>query len=563
MFLKDRDMLPAIGFVFSRKQVELCAHEITVPLLEDDSKVGYTVRRECEQIVRKLPNFQEYLELPEYVDLVGLLEKGIGIHHSGMIPILREIVELLISKRYIKVLFATESFAIGLDCPIKTAIFTGLHKFDGQTERLLMSHEYTQMAGRAGRRGIDTIGHVVHCNNLFDLPTATEYRGLLGGGPQELVSKFRISYSLVLNLSNTQDPPGRLQETEGRAGTQDSEGRATIQGSSIEDFAKFVKQSMMYDDLQSSMRNQVLYIAKKMEERDQLAARLGSCITPIEVSRRILEIQEGIKMAVNKKRKEYEKELSKIKEEYPFYEPDLKIVQKYDAIVKEIAEDQDELAFLETYVEDQVERLCLFMVDRGFFTIVVLEGDEYYVLTDLGKTASSIAEIHPLITAQLMHRWSYFREFTVCQMVGLMALYTDVKVAEKRSFPHSDDSFVKGCVQEVSDLYREYEDAENERGLRTGIQYDEALNYDMPDLAMQWTQCSTELECKGFVQALTYERGISVGDFTKAMLKISTISKEWINLLDGEAEHVECLHKLSQVDGLILKYITTAQSLYV
>jgi len=548
MFLKDRDMLPAIGFVFSRKQVELCAHEITVPLLEDDSKVGYTVRRECEQIVRKLPNFQEYLELPEYVDLVGLLEKGIGIHHSGMIPILREIVELLISKRYIKVLFATESFAIGLDCPIKTAIFTGLHKFDGQTERLLMSHEYTQMAGRAGRRGIDTIGHVVHCNNLFGLPTATEYRGLLGGGPQELVSKFRISYSLVLNLSKAQDP----------------EGRPVSQGSSIEDFAKFVKQSMMYDDLQSSMRNQVLYIAKKMEERDQLGMRLGSCITPIEVSRRVIEIQEGIKMAVNKKRKEYERELSKIKDEYPFYEPDLKVVQKYDAIVKEIAEDQDELAFLETYVEDHIGRLCFFMVDRGFFARINEETeDNRYMLTDLGKTASSIAEIHPLITAQLMHRWTYFREFTVCQMIGLMALYTDVKILEKRSFPHSDDNFVKTRVQEVADLYREYEDEEERRALRTGIQYDEALNYDMPDLAMQWTQCSTEMECKGFVQALNYERGISVGDFTKAMLKISTISKEWINLLDGNAEHVNCLHKLCQVDGLILKYITTAQSLYV
>lgn len=554
MFLKDRDMLPAIGFVFSRKQVEMCAHEITVPLLEDDSKVGYTVRRECEQIIRKLPNFQEYLELPEYVNLVGLLEKGIGIHHSGMIPILREIVELLISKRYIKVLFATESFAIGLDCPIKTAIFTGLHKFDGQNERLLMSHEYTQMAGRAGRRGIDTIGHVVHCNNLFGLPTATEYRGLLGGGPQELVSKFRISYSLVLNLSKHSDPS-----------IQDPEGRAVNRGSSIEDFARFVKQSMMYDDLQSSMRNQVLYIANKMEERDQLAARLGSCITPIEVSRRVIEIQEGMKMAVNKKRKEYERELSKIKDEYPFYEPDLKIVQKYDAIVKEIAEDQNELAFLETYVEDQVERLCLFVNHRGFFARIENEDteDNRYMLTEMGKTASSIAEIHPLITAQLMHRWSYFREFAVCQIVGLMALYTDVKVAEKGSFPHSEDPFVKNRIQEVSDLYREYEDEEGRRGLCTGIQYDEALNYDMPDLAMQWTQCSTEMECKGFVQALNYERGISVGDFTKAMLKISTISKEWINLLERDAEHVDCLHKLCQVDGLILKYITTAQSLYV
>jgi superfamily II RNA helicase len=84
-------MLPAIVFVFSRKNVELCAHEITTNLLEDDSKIPYIMRRECEQIVRKFPNFKEYLELPEYNELVGLLEKGIGIHHSGMIPVLKEI----------------------------------------------------------------------------------------------------------------------------------------------------------------------------------------------------------------------------------------------------------------------------------------------------------------------------------------------------------------------------------------------------------------------------------------------------------------------------------------
>ena len=170
MYLRDNDMLPAIAFVFSRKLVEICASEVTVSLLEDDSKVPYTVRKECEQIIRKLPNFKEYLELPEYETLVRLLEKGIGIHHSGMIPILREIVEIMISKKNIKLLFATESFAIGLDCPIKTAVFTNIVKFDGRSERLLLPHEYTQMAGRAGRRGIDTIGHVVHCNNLFHLP---------------------------------------------------------------------------------------------------------------------------------------------------------------------------------------------------------------------------------------------------------------------------------------------------------------------------------------------------------------------------------------------------------
>lgn len=75
LFLRDRDMLPAISFVFSRRNVESCAADITIPLLDDDSKVGYTVRKECEQIVRKLSNYREYLELPEYNQVVSLLEK--------------------------------------------------------------------------------------------------------------------------------------------------------------------------------------------------------------------------------------------------------------------------------------------------------------------------------------------------------------------------------------------------------------------------------------------------------------------------------------------------------
>jgi antiviral helicase SKI2 len=79
-------------------------------------------------------------------------------------------------------------------------MFASLTKYDGHYDRFLMGHEYTQMAGRAGRRGIDTIGHVVHLNNLFSVPMQPEYMSILKGRPQALVSKFRISYSLLLSL---------------------------------------------------------------------------------------------------------------------------------------------------------------------------------------------------------------------------------------------------------------------------------------------------------------------------------------------------------------------------
>ena len=84
----------------------------------------------------------------------------------------------------------------------------------------------------------------------------------------------------------------------------------------------------------------------------------------------------------------------------------------------------------------------------------------------------------------------------------------------------------------------------------------------MPDLATGWCKCETELECKIYIQNNVAEKGISVGDFTKALLKVSTIARE-LSVVAESFGQVECLHKLSHVDSKILKYVTTAQSLYV
>ena len=204
-YLSQNEMLPAICYVFSRKQLEICAKEMNSMLLEDDSKVPYIVQRECEQIIRKLPNFEEYLHLPEYLQLISFLEKGVAIHHSGMLPVLREIVEILFQKGYIKLLFATESVAIGLNLPVKTTIFTDIFKHDGTQRRMLYGHEYVQAGGRAGRLGIDTKGNVIHLNNLFRNVELVSYKQMMNGKPQILTSKFKISYNLLFNLIEIND----------------------------------------------------------------------------------------------------------------------------------------------------------------------------------------------------------------------------------------------------------------------------------------------------------------------------------------------------------------------
>ena len=534
--LKNNDMLPAIAFVFSRKNVEICAEEITVPLLEDDSKVPYIVKRECDQIIRKLPNFEEYMRLPEYHSLVALLEKGVGIHHSGMIPILREIVELMISKKYIKLLFATESFAIGLDCPIRTAIFTGLQKFDGTDLRYVYAHEYTQMAGRAGRRGIDTVGHVIHCNNLFPIPTQTDYREMLGGKAQALISKFRISYSWVLNLFSTNP--------------------------NLENILEMTKKSMIYKELQDTIEKQTLFIEMLEKEWIEKRSNLQHIRTPVDICRKYISLENDGKHAVNKKRKEIEREMENIKTEYRNIVEDIKPVKKIDELEFKINnEEKPHLKYLQNYLTLQVKKVLDILLEKQF----IYGWEDNFHLTEKGIMASKIAEVHPLIwTNCISNKWNFMLEFEVKQIVGILSCLTDIKVGQDHKIyvPKTKDSFVKNRILELQDEYSKYFDMECLKEMRTGIDYENVLNFDIIDEAMEWCDCLCEEECKLFIQTRLYEKEIGIGDFTKAMMKIATIAKEFQMCCESEM-NVEWQYKLSQIDDLVLKYIATTQSLYV
>jgi superfamily II RNA helicase len=549
--LKDNEMLPAIAFVFSRKHVELCAGEITIPLLEDDSKVPYIIRRECEQVIRKLPNFKEYLELPEYNKLVSLLEKGIGIHHSGMIPILREIVELMISKKYIKMLFATESFAIGLDCPIKTAIFTSLSKFDGNDQRILMAHEYTQMAGRAGRRGIDTIGNIIHCNNLFPMPSLTEYKTVLSGRPQKLISKYHISYSLVLNMIT--------------AANKDGENSQEVVD--IKALNQFSEKSMIHNEIQNSMKEQNQIIDDLKTAIDKKRGFVDIMRTPYLKCLEYIQSEFDAKNTTNKKRKDADKKLRDLVEEFRSIVVDVNIVRELIEMKTHYDNEVCSLEYMKQFIHNQTLDVCNILLSEGFISSHSSDdntGTTCYDFLPLGKIASRIAEVHPLVLSKFMMDTNFFESFSTIQLVGLLSCFTDIKIAsDERAFvPASSDVFLNSKVRELAEIYKRYDSMELERDLRTGFKYDDVLMYDIMDFSMQWCDYTSELECKQFIHGVISMKSISIGDFNKALLKIVTIAKELISVCE-EFGQIELMHKLSSVDNMILKYVTTAQSLYV
>ena len=541
-YLKEHEMLPAIAFVFSRKQVEMCAKEITTALLEDDSKVPYIVKKECDQIIRKLNNYQEYLQLPEYIELVSLLEKGVGIHHSGMIPVLREIVELMISKGYIKWLFATESFAIGLDCPIRTAVFTGLTKFDGKGERFLMYHEYTQMAGRAGRRGIDTLGYVIHCNNLFPLPTTFEYKKILCGKPQTLISKFHIDYSMVLHLL--------------KRGVSSA-------------FEHFAGKSMIQNEIAKQNKSQSDELDKKRVVLEDKKRQMSILRTPPEICEKIIQLEKQITISVNKKKREAEREINKIKEQHKYWKDDVNAYTSVSVIEKEYVALKTQKENTDGFLVHQTQLVCSVLLENGFIKRTVGEEPdanvENYELTIRGHISSNINEIHPLIMGELICEWNQMDNFTVFQIIGLLSCFADVKLPEEKRFLccKTKDAFLTSKIDDLCQKIDKYERVELERQIYTGIKYNDMLMYDLVDEMMEWAEhCVDEASCKYFLQTKIYPKSISLGDFTKACLKISAIAKEWVGV--GEKMgYVEWIHKLSLVDGLLLKYIATSQSLYV
>ncbi|KOC59736.1 Helicase SKI2W [Habropoda laboriosa] len=194
--LKAKNMLPVVVFMLSRKRCDMSAVLLrNINLTSETEK--HTIRVFFQNNIRHLKGTDR--QLPQVLLMQELLQNGIGIHHSGILPILKEIVEMLFQSGVVKLLFATETFAIGVNMPTRTVVFDSIRKYDGNNFRILYPTEYIQMAGRAGRRGHDTAGMViVMCRT--SVPHFNELRNMMCGQAQNLESKFKVTYSMVLNL---------------------------------------------------------------------------------------------------------------------------------------------------------------------------------------------------------------------------------------------------------------------------------------------------------------------------------------------------------------------------
>ncbi|CAL1158526.1 unnamed protein product [Cladocopium goreaui] len=219
--LDSEEKLPATVFIFSRRRVEALAAEmpnLDVCTNEERSKVHLFLKKAFERLS------EADKMLPQVCKVEELARRGVGIHHGGMLPVVKEAVEIMFSRGLVKILLATETFAMGVNMPARSVIFTAWMKHDGNQRRPLLPSEYTQMAGRAGRRGLDTEGHVyILCGD--EPPDTKQIMRMMTSKGEPLFSRFRVTFAMILQMKRFSQSGVQVEDLLGKSFLENARAR--------------------------------------------------------------------------------------------------------------------------------------------------------------------------------------------------------------------------------------------------------------------------------------------------------------------------------------------------
>lgn len=530
-YLKINNMLPALCFVFSRSQVESAANEITENLHNDNGILSSTVEKECRKILMtKLINYKDYINLPEYSVLIKLLEKGVGIHHAGMLSIFREMIEMLFNKGFIKILFATETFAVGINMPTKTVIFSSLTKFDGESNRLLQSHEYAQMAGRAGRRGIDTQGTVIHCNSLFKMPSNIEYNKILTGPPQTITSKFKISYNFILNM-------------------------LLPKNMTLSNIKEFVGKSLLNIDIENDIVDYDKHVDKLKDDLVAQEEIIQQLKTSDEVLSEYFDLTNKLPNTANKTKKRLLRQIDNLESNNPSIKSDFKYYEKAEIIRRRIFINEGYRSSSINYIDNSIQKVISFLTDIGYIT----KENDLYKVTDLGLIASQIQEMSSIaITTSFV---SVLPNLGSCEIAALLSCLTPLNVNDDNKIirPKTESEYLNASSLELQCSLDKMQKMEEYHGISGYEDYN--IHFDLQDSIIKWALSSSAEECQSILDNLN-NIGISSGEFVKALIKICNVCRE-IESACELTDNIRLLEKINIIPGILLKYVVSTQSLYV
>jgi superfamily II RNA helicase len=522
--------LPAIVFVFSRNGCEKLASKVEHTFLDSSDAAAVAHIWDFH-----LSRYKEVLDKsPQTHKLRELAMRGIAYHHSGLMPFLKEILEILFSRGLTKVLFATETFAVGINMPTKTVIFTALDKFTDGSVRLLKSAEYIQMAGRAGRRGKDDRGLVIYLPQR-DPVRVDELRQILCGKAATFGSRLSFHYDFLLKLLNASSgSTGKITE------------KSLIQSSywwALED--EQYKAAISEAD---ALRKQISEIHLSEEQ-------LADVRIKVDLEQRISQTQ-------NAKKKAAQRELVAWHEAHrsSVWDPVLDRFAKLTSL-------QESLYRIQNSCEAM--KKCLWPTDddhnmqNTLLRHRILEECGYVsggVLTSQGLLASEVNEGHPFMMTQLFLQQKNGlnpQSLNQHELLTVLALFLGERSSDAVQNPNDlkVSKPVINALWSMSEVCVKMVQVEK----RHGLPYDEKFW----EMSLEWIEPVAEwLEGEVILPELAAKYEIFEGNLMKALLKLGGLVEEF-QAMASLAGEVEMLRMLEGARQLVLRDIVLAESLYL
>jgi superfamily II RNA helicase len=527
-FLVDKNYIPALFFKFSRKKCEMMCKTVRKNLLtfEEISMVENTFDYYMKDYKKT------YEILPQYQDVYNQLKKGVVYHHSGLIPILKEIIEILYTKGLVKILFATETFAIGVNMPTKTVLFSDLEKYDNNGLRSLRTDEYLQMSGRAGRRGLDKFGSVIILPTM-ELPDQTSFKNMLTGKSPILNSKFKLSYQFVLKTLC----------------------------SNIFDINNFLSKTLVMNE--NDKKTLFMYIEKKnletklnnikfTEDNLKLMNDYQKIYKKLTDTFFILKKKDKDKLEKEKKNMENTPNFKELYSEYEIYNNYLKELENIDS----------NIWWCNNSLKNNIDIIIKLLEEEGYIKLndsddninknILFENKQ---ITTKGIIAMGINECQELLFTEMIYQ-GFLDNLEFPEIVSVISCFINEKDQSSEEKYISDlkvSNSVTNVLKKIKLLSENFIKKEDKMQLYIGSDYNLYLDFIEPSYI--WAKGGT-------INDVYKYTNVYDGNFVKAIMRINNICE---NLMDicKNIEKYDICSKLENYEKILIRDITSINSLYV
>ena len=520
-YMEDRLMFPSIFFSYSRKRCEEYAKLIDIDI------ISHLEVREIRNIMDKYLTgmFKDYQKLGQTQQIYKLLVKGIGFHHSGLVHPLKELQEILFSKGLIKILFATETFAVGVNMPTKCVIFTETSKFDSNCNgfRNLNTAEYLQMAGRAGRRGKDTEGTVIFLP-LKNMLKADEFKNMLTGSAVSIQSKLILNTKFLLKVVQTDDY----------------------------NLSNFLEKSLLGDEKKKIDINKYNELETLKNNYNLLKEKNDNSKYKEDVDN-LINLENKCNNTKGNKRKKLLREIDLIKE-------DKNILNEYKSRNKLIDQNKIILNFERKLVENDL-LFGLNISKEYLMDLNYIEKSEKDVknlgkedLLKKGFIGAEINECDEILLTEIIES-NILEDLSFEEIFGVIALLVNEKNNEEYNYAKELDisSKMVDTIKEIEEIKENL----NCKASKYLVDSFDNLSYDFIESSYLWAKGNT-------VDAIykNCELNLYEGNFVKNIIKVLNICNE-IKYVSETFGYIKLLEKLENMEDKILRDIVSFESLYL